>query len=162
MTNSFFVFTKKELIYIICIFILGIILGSTLLNIFIGRKIDLLIYENNEYKDQIEKKEIQIENLNQTLNQYRKRFINSVKIELETDINKHNQQAIKDEINKLLSNTIGQEINKIDPLLLRDIVNNRIIPVEDKKYYLKLICLVIDDQLKLYFKVNTDIDEKGE
>ncbi|AZO96217.1 hypothetical protein [Halocella sp. SP3-1] len=161
MLNSFLVFTKKEFIYIIVIFLLGIITGATFLNLYSGRIIDQLILERNELTVKNREQSEQIKQLEEKFNRFRKTFINKINIELDTDVNKHTQQAIKTKISDLLAGLMGKEIEEIDPLLLKDVIHQRFIIIEDKTYQLELLYMVISDQLSFYIKVGPPkVEEK--
>lgn len=154
MSNSFFIFTRSELIFITVIFILGLITGATILNLYSGRIIDGLILNKNELKAQVEEQTSQINQLEENLNKFKHHTITKISVELDTDVNKHTQQMLKDKIKAILSGIIGKEVNKIDPLLLRDIIHERYLMVEGNTYQLYLIYLVIGEELTLYIKIS--------
>lgn len=160
MSNPFFVYTNRELLYLLVIFVLGIILGATFLNIFISQKIDKLILKKKELETKYQEQEKQIKQLEKNLKKQKQHFIQSLAVKLKTDLNKHTQQEIIKKIHKLLARIPGKEFKKVDPLLLRDIINNRYIMVENKSYHLKLIYLVIKEELELYIEVSTSTNNK--
>ncbi len=155
MSNPFFIFTRTELIYLLVVFLLGIILGATLLNLYLSQQIDRLIYEKNSLENQLEENQKQIENLEKNLEEQKHNFVKSINIKLESDLNKHSQQAVKEKIQNLLSRVPGQEISKIEPLLLRDIINERLINVDDNTFQLHLLYLVLQEDLELYIEVSS-------
>ncbi|MFW6264677.1 MAG: hypothetical protein ACOC3B_01075 [Bacillota bacterium] len=151
--NAFFVFTRTDLIFLLIIFILGIISGSTFITIYSGKNIDKLILENKKLSSTIEEQEKKIEQLDkQFQNQL---IVHSITPELDSDLNKHTQQEIIKKTRNLLDGLLGKDISEIDPLLLRDIINEAYIMVEGHSYQLKLLYIVISDELKLYLKVNS-------
>ncbi len=157
--NSFFVFTKEELIFVLSVFILGIIVGATLLTILTGKYIDQLVLKNKEL-------ETLVKDQKQQLGQLDKQFKNKLVVQkivpfLDTDINKHRQQEIIKKIRNLLTGLVGKDISEIDSLLIRDILNEASIIVEDDIYQLHLSYLVISDELKLYLIIN-DHQEKNQ
>ena len=154
MSHPFLVFNRSELIYIIVIFILGIIIGATALNIYISQQIDKLIYEKKELENSLQENQKEINKLEKNLAKQKHNFIRTLKITLETELNKHNQQAVKKKLQELLSGIIGKEITLLDPLLLRDIINNRYILIEDNTFQLHLLYMVIQENLELYIKVD--------
>lgn len=151
-SNYFFVFTKNELLFILTIFILGIILGATVITVITGKYIDQLVLKNKEM-------EILTKDQEKQLNQLDKQFKNKLLVQkitplLDTDINKHTQQDIIKKIRSLLAGLVGKDISEIDPLLLRDIINEASIIVEDHIYQLHLSYLIVSDELKLYLIIN--------
>lgn len=130
------------------------ILGATLLNLYISPKIDKLMLEKNNLQATVDEQKLQIEKLNENLN--KQSFINKITIELKTDLNKHTQHEIIKKIRKLLDGIMGMEVKNIEPLLLRDIINDRYIPVEDKNYLLKLNFIsIVSQELQLYITVDS-------
>lgn len=134
------------------VFILGIIIGGTLISAYSGKDLDRLILENNEFKTTIDEQKNQLEQLNQKYKNFL--LIQTITPHLDTDINKHTQQEIIKKIRDLLAGLVGKELNEIDPLLLRDIINGASIIVEDQTYQLHLLYIVVSDELELYLKVD--------
>jgi hypothetical protein len=153
LTTSFFVYTKNEIIYLMVIFLFGVITGAALLNLSLSQQIDHLMLEKNELKVKIEEQLNTIKQLEENRDKYN--YIRKISIELETDLNKHSQQAIKNKTRELLAGIVGKEIKNLDPLLLRDIVNDRYLLIEDKHYHLQLEYLVISEEMELFLKVST-------
>lgn len=149
--NSFFVFTRRELTFTVTIFILGILIGATIISAYSGRDLDQLILENNELKTDQEELKKQLEQMNlQFKNQL---IIQTINPYLDTELNKHTQQEISKKIRSLLGGLVGKELSEVDPLLLHDIINEASIIVENHTYQLSLSYMVISDQLQLYLKV---------
>ncbi|ACL69073.1 hypothetical protein [Halothermothrix orenii] len=161
MFYPIFSFTKGELIFILAVFILGTIVGATLLNIYLSRRIDNLILTNRELKIKNEEQQEQIDQLKENLKISRRHYINNVQIKLRSELNKHTQQDIIQKIKKLLSGLPGKEIKDIDALLIRDLINDRYLVIEDEVYRLELIYLVISEELTLYIKVSTKNGENN-
>ncbi|MEJ6949680.1 hypothetical protein [Natronospora cellulosivora (SeqCode)] len=150
--NAFFIFTKRDLLFIFIIFLLGIIFGSTFITIYSSRNIDQLILENKELKTIIDEKDKKIEQLDK---QFQNRLIvHTITPHLDTDLNKHTQQEIIKKVKKLLEGLLGKDIAEIDPLLLRDIINEGYIMVEGRSYQLHLLYIVVSDEIKLYLQVD--------
>lgn len=163
MFNHFLVFSKNELIYLLSILIIGIIIGATGLNLIVGQHLDHLILENNELKNKLEEQKKQLENPDK----YQQHYIKTIKVFLETDLNKHTQQKIKEKILKQLEGLYGRKTDQLDPLLLRDIIHGRFISIGDKYYHLELIYIVIStvntDQIQFYIKAqDTGPEEETE
>lgn len=158
VSASFFVFTKSELIFVLSVFILGIILGATVITLLTGKYIDQLVLKNKELETLVKDQE-------QQLGQLDKKFKNKLVVQkivplLNTDVNKHTQQEIVGKIRALLAGLVGKEISEIDSLLIRDIINEASIIVDDHIYQLHLTYIVVSDELNLYLTIN-DYKEKN-
>ena len=158
--HPFYIFNRKELILVLALFILGIIIGSTLLNLYVSKKIDTLILDNKDLQNKIKEQSKQIDQLEKNITkykQYNQYFIKGLKIQLETDLNKHAQQIIKKTVFELLSDQIGREFFSIDHLLLANNIDDRYIELEDKKVLLQLIGMWPNrDKLNVYIKVTNE------
>ena len=143
MANSFYIFTKSEIYYVIALFILGIILGATLLSLFISHQVDQIILKNKNKK---------IEYLNKKLKKQKSHLISDIQIKLETNLNKHTQQELKKNLNTILESLIGKDLKELDPLLIRDTINNRYIHIEDKAYKITLVYMILKEEIQIYLK----------
>ena len=158
--NPFLVFTKKELFFILAVFLLGFLLGATFISAYSGRDFDKLILENKELKTDLAELEKQLEQLDLKFKD--RLIIKSINPYLDTNLNKHTQQEIVKKIRSLLNGLVGKEISEVDPLLLHNIINEAIIMVEKRSYRLSLSYLVISDKLDLYLKVKDEQKDSNE
>lgn len=155
-----FAFTRKELFFVLAVFLLGFLLGATIISAYSGRDLDKLILENKELKTELAELEKQLEQLD--LKFKNRLIIQSINPYLDTDLNKHTQQEIIKKIRSLLDGFVGKEINEVDPLLLHNIINEASIIVEKRSYQLSLSYLVVSDKLQLYLKVKGDQKNNNE
>ncbi|MFI5359459.1 MAG: hypothetical protein ACHQYO_05355 [Halanaerobiales bacterium] len=155
-----FAFTRKELFFVLAVFLLGFLLGATIISAYSGRDLDKLILENKELKTELAGLEKQLEQLD--LKFKNRLIIQSINPYLDTDLNKHTQQEIIKKIRSLLDGFVGKEINEVDPLLLHNIINEASIIVEKRSYQLSLSYLVVSDKLQLYLKVKGDQKNNNE
>lgn len=158
MSTPIFTYTRNELIYLVVIFLLGIIIGATLLNIYSGKIIDRLILEKNDLQAEVEEQKQQIEQLEKHKYQLTIKKITPV---LDTELNQHIQDEIIKKIRSLLSKYLGRQIQNTDFLLLWDVINERLLIIEDKTYQLKLHIIIATEDLRLYLEVTPYI-HKGE
>ncbi|MFW5890851.1 MAG: hypothetical protein ACOCUI_01375 [bacterium] len=151
--NYFLIFSKKELIYIIAVFILGVITGASLLNLYISHEVDQLILKKNSLQNEVENQKKQIEKLTTNLEEKKQNIITDIIIDLDTNYNKHIEQDIQRKISVLLESLIGKEIEKIDPHLIISIVNEREITIENDKYLVEFLSLIVKEKIELYLSV---------
>ncbi len=154
MAGPIIAFTRKELTLLVVVFTLGVILGATLLNVYAGIQIDRLIFEKNELTSRVEEQDKQIKELEKNIEQYKQHSISKITVKLQTEVNKHTEQEISKKIRQLLAGLLGRDTRQIDPLLLRDVINDRLIEVGGETYHLELLFMVITNELELYFKVS--------
>jgi len=162
MPFPFFIYNKRELRFTLVIFILGIIIGALLLNIIVSKKLDILILDNNKLKNNCQEKDLEINELKSNLKEQKKHFIQKLSIEINSDLNQHTEQKIEKKIKDLLSGLIGENYKNLDPLLLRNIIHQRYLMVEDKTYHLELDYIVISEELKIFVKISKNKEENSE
>lgn len=150
MSNPFYIFTREQLRYILAIFILGIFIGSTGLNLVVSNKIDNLILTRNELEKEIEQQNQKIEQLEENIREHRNTFITDINIEINSDLNQHKQQEINDIIYQLLENQMGKEVSEFDPYVIKDIIDDRPVSLEDSdedsEIHLNLDFLIVYNQ----------------
>ncbi|WP_408955022.1 hypothetical protein [Natroniella sp. ANB-PHB2] len=154
MNFNFLTLTKSELLRLVASFIFGVIIGVTLLNLFVGHRVDNLIYEKEELKANLENQEAQLERLEESLAEERKKIIQKLKVKIETDLDKHITQQLKQKIFNLLKSLIGREIDNIDGKLIAETLEGRIVIIEGDEYELDLLWFMIQPDAVVSFEVN--------
>ncbi|WP_027338919.1 hypothetical protein [Halonatronum saccharophilum] len=153
MTFKFLTLTKEDLLRILASFILGLIIGATILNLSISPYLDELIYQNKELESQVESQETQLNNLEESLAEERRKVIRRVEVQLDSTLDKHINQELKKRILDLLNSLVGRDLDDVDGSLLAQTLNNRIIIIEGKSYKLDLIWIVIQPTSIVNLKV---------
>lgn len=148
--NKFLVLNQNDLIYLLVFFLLGLIFGAGALNLYISREMDRLQLKNRELQNQVQEQEKEITRLEDNLSHYTGRFIKNIGIKLDTDLNEHRQQLIETRVRKLLSEIPGNKIRDIEPPVIGEIVNERLIEIENDTYQLDLDYLILGEELILY------------
>lgn len=148
--NKFIVFTREELIFLLIVFLLGLISGAGALNLYISREMDRLQLENRNLKNRVQEQEKEITRLEDNLSRYNGRFIKNIKINLSSDLNQHRQQLINTRVKELLSDIPGKRIRDIEPPVVGEIVNERLLEIEGDTYRLDLNYLILGEELTLY------------
>ncbi|MDI3533845.1 MAG: hypothetical protein PWQ82_210 [Thermosediminibacterales bacterium] len=144
----------KKVFPFISAFLFGIILGAAGLNLFIAKKIDSLYLERESMLFKISEQETRLEKLEKSLAERWKRHVKEIIVFPDTqNNNSHVKIKIKQKVAELLKDLIGEEIDKIDPLLIYNIVNDRKLTIEGKDYLLKVEVIVMDTQMELFLKV---------
>ncbi|MBM7555572.1 hypothetical protein [Halanaerobacter jeridensis] len=151
MSFNFLTLTKSQILIICTAFILGIILGSSIINLIIGLQLDQLLYEKKKLIAQVNNQQTKLNKLEKSLAQRKKPVIQNIKIEIETKLDKHTQQNLEEEIFNLLNSLIGREISKVDTQLLGTTLENRIIKTENENFKLNLQWIIIHPTARFRF-----------
>ncbi|MTI69328.1 MAG: hypothetical protein FH751_03595 [Firmicutes bacterium] len=129
--------------------ILGMIIGVASLSVFVSYRIDKYHQEIEYLKNVIEDKEVRLAKLEESIN--KRRFIlKSIEIIIITegdDIDKIElEKYLKEKYNML----IGKEVKNIDIDILSQIVDNRLMRVNDKEYKISVKKIFLTDILKIW------------
>ncbi len=158
MKTPFYVFTRENLALLLAIFLLGIILGSTTIHLFVSSKVDLLILEKKQLEIIINENETRIQQLEKNLKEHRQDFIKKININLDTDLDEHRQQELKNKIYELLKELMGKNIEDLDfYFFIEKTLDNRQIKLENRllTLHLKLISF-IQDELNIIIETETE------
>ncbi len=116
-------------------FILGFLAGSITLNLYLGNRIDTIYWEKEELRVRLFENNQRLKNLESQLESHRNPLINEVIIELETEKNSFVEINLREEINRITGDLVGEEIDDISPRLIRRLIDGRQIHLEDKSTY---------------------------
>jgi len=138
-----------------CFFILGFIIGGSIINAVNGIKIEKLIFEKEAYRMKAIELNEKVSKLNESLKNKPQRVVSDIIVHIN---NADNKLAIEIEkyVKEKLKGLYGKEIEKIDPTLIKNIFDGRILTIENKKIILKVKFIVINTALEIYL----DTDEK--
>lgn len=125
---------REEILRLTACFLLGIILGAVSINIYTGRRLDALYYENKDLSEEVSAQKHRLERLEESVKDYRNPVIKEIEIELQSQEDKHMQQDLKKELHSILKPLIGMEVERVDGALLRQTLDERLIKVTDKNF----------------------------
>lgn len=153
---SFLVVTKKQLLFSLSCFILGLFTGLTSSLLYSGAAIDQKVIELETLYSELSERESRIERLEESLADQRYRVVKDIKLKMNIK-DPHLNLKLSDHIRQLLTDLIGQEIGTTDPDLVRNIIDNRVIFMNEQAYTLTLTFLVIAETLTAEIHVTTGI-----
>lgn len=157
MQLNFLILTKKELLQLAASFILGVIVGSCLLNIWVGRELDQLIYEKKELIGKINNQQTKLNKLQTSLKEQKRTVVQELEIKIATeDLDKHLRQELKEKIFDLLNSIIGRNISEIDGQVLAENLDDRVIIIEQNNYQLDLNWLLIQPTTIVEFEISPE------
>ncbi len=131
----------------------GLIIASTLLTILISYRMDTYYQHAKELEITIEEKNINLQKLEESINKNKYILKNiAVVLQYEGDnLDKLNlEKYIKDKYRHLL----GKDINSMDPDMMAEVIDKRLIKIVDQEYLLKLSRLILAEELKIWVQVN--------
>ncbi|KGM94235.1 hypothetical protein Z968_12065 [Clostridium novyi A str. 4552] len=124
---------------------IGGILGVVLMSILVSYRVDNYIREIKSLNSIIEENNVELEKIQKFNN--RKVLVKKIKVEVvfpkeneKNDITKINlEKNIKEKYNSVL----GKEVEKVDADMLCEIIDNRIMKIDDKEYKLRVRKVII-------------------
>ncbi|PKM83866.1 MAG: hypothetical protein CVU88_00795 [Firmicutes bacterium HGW-Firmicutes-13] len=138
-------------------FILGLLLGSFLMQTLVGREMNRLYYEQERLKielyDTVERlKKFEDQSQSRSFN-----IVKDIKVEffLRNEITRDafTELELKKEIKEITKGLIGQEINRLNHEMVVSLLDNRIIKLGDKNFLLELKTLIITEQVVFYLEI---------
>lgn len=137
----------------IAFFLIGLIIGGIITNISAGRQLDRLYWENEKLKISLYESNQRLEKMRSQWESHRFAVVQDVKIELEIDGSPFDELAVRQAISEITQKLIGEEIGSLSPLLVYDLLHNRIIHLndeEEEKYRLDVQSVIISTEV-IYF-----------
>ncbi|MCY6356538.1 hypothetical protein [Clostridium sp. ZS2-4] len=146
---------KYFLFFILGLFIGGMV-GIITINLLISYRIDNYIKEIKHLDKVIEEKDFRLKKLEKNI--YDKRLlVKNVEIELEYENEKENDDIVKITLEKHIKDKfkclVGKEVENVDGDILLEIIDRRIMKIEDKEYQLKLKRIMISQVVKLWIEI---------
>jgi len=130
------------------IFLLGILLGTSMINLLHGRSVDKMYWEKEELKIALFETSKRLSKLEDQLAIRHNPLVREVKIEIETEEDDFTKQALRQAINQIAGDMIGEELSSINPQLLYQMLNKREIKLQDGRIFqTEIMWLVVSDQI---------------
>ncbi|AKL93610.1 hypothetical protein CACET_c00920 [Clostridium aceticum] len=137
---------------VFAIFIIGFIVGLTIMNLIQIHTLDRLYRIQNQLSNQLLDREIKLERLNQSLNSEKASIIKDLVIEVEFEGN----PLVKDEIEKAIhfymTDLVGRELWSIDGELVYKILEDRILDIEGRRVKLRVKYIVLSEKISISVK----------
>ncbi|SNX54745.1 hypothetical protein [Thermoanaerobacterium sp. RBIITD] len=138
------------------VLLIGIIIGGAIVNFINGILIEKITFEKESYKMNNLMLHEKIDKLNESLKSQSYKVVTDITPRVNSSNNK-----IKIEVEKYIKSKLkdvyGKQIDKVDPDLIFNIFEGRILSIENKKIILKVKYIIINTNIEIY--VNTQIKE---
>lgn len=155
----YFIPKKLAITRFISLFFLGLIIGSSLTVFLIGYQVDQLSLENDSLQHKLEACEEEIKELNESLKN-KKHVITSIEPIIDfanDDLNSYDKESYSLEVAKIikdyLSSLKGREIEGIDYSIVTQVLENRIISIDEKSFVLDVTTIIISQKVLVYVVV---------
>ncbi|WP_350342746.1 hypothetical protein PRVXT_002004 [Proteinivorax tanatarense] len=139
----------KKIMRTVGLLIIGFIIGAVFAQIKQGQIIDELYIEKKELENHVVDLQNTIERLEDSRKEKQALVVRDIEIFLEYD-DEVVALELKSKVSDLLNNIIGEDVESINPNLIRSIVHNRTFVIEENRYQCNLEMLIIAETTKVY------------
>lgn len=155
--------TVIRLSTILATFSLGFLLGATMLNIISGAHLGTAELEIQKLHTELADHTEQIKALEDSLAQRKKATVSKIDIRImpSKDDNEYDKLEIEKTIKQLLRDVRGQEVASLDPLLVTNIIDQRIIAVSDRKFLVEVKRSLISETLIMYVDITASSQKQN-
>lgn len=154
---------KKEILRMAAFLVAGMLLGGVFLTVIIGRQVDQLQYANELLCRQLELCQDELNHLKQSMGAREKEIVTGIETNITitgesmTALEKNNLlPALDKQVREWLEPVKGQEVKKLNHLLVPQIIDNRIVEAEGAGYRLKVKLVVIDTNIVIYLEARKE------
>ncbi len=146
---------KKGQKFILCFIaglVTGLLIGTAILSIIVSYRMDMHYKKIAYLETTIQDKNARLEKLEKSINtQYI--ILKDIEIILIFDGDEMDKIEIEKAIKEKYSTLLGKEVKNIDPDILIEVADKRILKIEDREYRLHINKLILTEILKIFIKV---------
>ncbi len=137
-------------------FLVGILIGVTVLSVVVSYRMDNYYKQISYLKNIIQDRDERLEKLEKSINT-QNLIVKGIEVSLIFDKDKNNDKIDEIEIEKTIKEKynalLGKEVKNIDAQMIAEVVDKRILKIEDREYKLKMDKLILTEILNIYIKV---------
>ncbi len=134
--------------------ILGFIVGSIVIFLFSATRMEELYQEREQLKVKVFETTERLSKLEEMWESKEEQIIKEIKIELKTEKNTFAELSLKQSVHEIVKDLVGEKVKALNPLILINMIEGRIIQADNKKYQLDLKAVTISEILSFYIKAN--------
>jgi len=132
----------KKLLSLGSSFILGFMLAIAVFNLLISKKLDQMYFYQRSLKSELEYTKLTLEKLKEDKSSLSKHTIKEIRVVVDSPLEVY-KQDIEENIRMLLKDVIGRDIETLDVPMMTQLIDQRVLLIEDKKIILTLKSLVV-------------------
>lgn len=133
-------------------FIVGVLLGCVSLSAFISYRIDGYHQKIASLNSIIDEKNMALEKLEDSINR-NKLIVKDVEVYINSKEDKLINIELKKHIKKKLGVFLGKEVKKVEADMLWEVINQRIMKIDNKEYRLVANKLVVSEVINIWIEV---------
>ncbi|MBU5676332.1 hypothetical protein KQI88_07875 [Alkaliphilus sp. MSJ-5] len=146
---------QKFILCFIAGLVTGILIGTAILSIIVSYRMDMHYKKIAYLETTIQDKNARLEKLEKSINT-QNIILKDIEIILIFDgdeMDEIDEIEIEKAIKEKYSTLLGKEVKNIDPDILIEVADKRILKIEDREYRLHINKLILTEILKIFIKV---------
>ncbi|OAT82254.1 hypothetical protein [Desulfotomaculum copahuensis] len=140
--------------------LVGMLAGGALINVLLGEQVDRLTLESSALLDKLASTEKELQQVKASLANRQMRSITAVEVHVTLTAGKEIPEldqakarlVVENKVRDWLHPLLGQEVDRLDHLLIPRVVDRRIINVDGRRYALKVILVVVAERTVIYLE----------
>lgn len=145
-------FYLKQFRCFICGMVIGILAGITLFSLFVSYRLDQYYQQIWQLKVANEEKDTRLLKLEESVDKT-KYMLKKIEVILIYEGDELDKIALGKSINEKYGQLLGKEVGNIDIDLVAEVVDHRIMKLEEREYKLKLKKIMLTEVLKIWVEV---------
>lgn len=134
-------------------FVLGLLVGLTLMNTVQGKKFEEFYWQTEELKVQLYETVQQLEKVEEQHESLLPLSVKEIKLEIRMNDQSFIEPALRRNIYELVKDLLGQEVHALPYPLLYNLLEGRLIEEGDKKYHLEVEAVILGEVLVYFLNV---------
>ncbi|NLW47640.1 MAG: hypothetical protein GXY86_09930 [Firmicutes bacterium] len=139
---------RKQLLCFSCGMAVGILVGVSVFSLLVSYRMDRYYHQIRELELANEEKETRLQRLEESVDKT-KYILKKVEVILIYEGDELDKIALEKSIKEKYSQLLGKEVGSIDIDLVAEVIDERIIKLDDKEYRLKLKQIILTEVLKI-------------
>lgn len=142
------------------LFILGLLVGMMIMHSLQGKELEQLYWEKENLKVELYEKMEQIKKIEEQQETLLPPTVREIKLEINLEEGDFVEPELKRQIYDLVKGLLGQEVLTLPYPLVFNILDNRIVEMDDKRYRLDVEAVILGETLVYYLQAKKSIDEE--
>lgn len=138
-------------------FIIGMLIGAAILNVICGKHLDKAELEMQKLHTKLADQTEQITALEKALEKRQKVAVTEIEVHVnfkdDSESDEFNQLEIEKIVKKLLKDIRGKQVSSLDPLIIANIIDGRIVEVSKRKFVLSVNGLLVSEKLIMHVEI---------
>lgn len=157
----YFYFFTKSRVRLIVAFLIGMLVGASLVTWWVGARIDYLMLQNEKLQATLDTKETQMQKLEDNLASQQRFVVNDIQVIVsfpeDEEEDSFVQISLERRIVEMLDDLWGKEVKTLDPVLIANIIDNRTVEIDRKRYRLTITRgPLVSDKVLIYVEAEAE------